>query len=71
LSYAKIIEYARGHSESIIEEMKTKEALQFMTVISREGAKTSELVNDLQIEAKALDRTKEILEEVLQKMEKG
>ena len=70
-SYQGILDFVRENKDSLIEEMKIKVASQFMASLNSTDSDDNKLLADIKIEERALERTSELIENVLEKLEKG
>lgn len=71
MSYQKIMDFVGEQKESIIDEMKRKLAMQFIANINNHSFDKDQELDELKVEARALERVDEILETVLEKMGEG
>lgn len=69
-TFSSIIEFTRETKSTIIEEMKVKLASEFMAKLNNVNFDDKEL-QGLKIEERALSRVEELLETILERMEKG
>jgi len=69
--YVKIIETTREHKKKIIEQLKQDAALDFLERITNESFDDKEELDNLKIEKRAIERADEIIEIVIEKLERG
>ena len=70
-SYQSILEYARLHKNEILEDMKVKTCSKFMSIINNEGIDQQKELLDLRVEERAISLAGNVIENVIEKMEKG
>jgi len=71
MNFESIVEFARENKTQIIDSMRTKHATQFMALINNPDFNESKELIELKIEERALSRTEELIEIVLETMTKG
>jgi len=70
-SYQGVIDFVRENKDILIEDMKVTVASQFMASLNSPGSDDNKLLEDIKIEERALERTSELIEKVLEKLEGG
>ena len=71
MNYESIIEFTRQNKSKIIDEMKQQVATQFISRVNHPDFDDKKEMAELKIEERALSRTEELIETVIEKMEKG
>ena len=71
MDYLSVEEFIRANKDSIIDDMKQKVSLEFISRINNSDFNDEKEMLELRIEERALSRTKELIETVLDKMGKG
>jgi hypothetical protein len=71
MNYENIISFVREQKDIIIRDMKVKLADDFMRNINSVNFNDVEELYKLRVEESALSRVRELLEEVLERLEKG
>lgn len=71
VTYESIIQFTREHSREIIKGMELKVADHFISRVNDPNFNDVQELKEIKIEQLALSKTQEILEKVLERMEKG
>ena len=71
INYQDILDFAKKDKDKIIEAMKVRAALGFVSRLNNEGFNDSKGLEELKVEVRAISIAGEVLENVIEKMEKG
>jgi len=71
INYQDILDFAKNDKDKIIEAMKVRAALGFVSRLNNEGFNESKGLEELKVEVRAISIAGEVLENVIEKMEKG
>ena len=71
INYQDILDFAKKDKDKIIEAMKVRAALGFVSRLNNEGFNESKGLEELKVEVRAISIAGEVLENVIEKMEKG
>jgi len=71
MNYADIFEVARLHKGEILEDMRINAMSSFMSRVNHEGFDDEKELREIKIVDESLKRVNELLDKVLDKMEKG
>jgi len=71
INYQDILDFAKEDKDKIIEAMKVRAALGFVSRLNNEGFNDSKGLEELKVEVRAISIAGEVLENVIEKMEKG
>lgn len=71
MKFESIIEFAKFHSKEVIEEYKTKEAIQFMARVNADNFNAEKELLEFKVSDRAYSIAQNIIETIIDRLEKG